>query len=216
MERVAAPFKFMNLWRFESFMHPLYKQFLTVTMLLFTVCAQADTFSKRLVEAAKERTTHQVTYDGAYRSIAYPNGDVPDDVGVCTDLVIRAFRGAGVDLQRAVHEDMQAHFDLYPSRRIWGLKGTDRNIDHRRVPNLRVWLSRFGQELEVSRNGDDYQAGDLVTWMLPGNLPHIGIVADRRSSDGDRPLIIHNIGRGPRMEDRLFDYLITGHYRYRR
>jgi uncharacterized protein YijF (DUF1287 family) len=190
------------------------KRYLLIASLLIAFSAQADTFTHRLIEAAKERTSHQVTYDGSYRSIGYPNGDVPDNIGVCTDVVIRAFRGAGVDLQRAVHEDMRANFGLYPSRRIWGLKGTDRNIDHRRVPNLQVWLSRFGEELKVTANADDYRPGDLVTWMLPGNLPHIGIVADRRSSDGERPLIVHNIGRGPRMEDRLFDYPITGHYRY--
>ncbi len=198
----------------ELFVCRFFKKFLFLSLLFIAVGVQADSFTHRLVEAAKERTTHQVTYDGGYRSIDYPNGDVPDNVGVCTDLVIRAFRGAGVDLQRAVHEDMKAHFDRYPSRRIWGLKGTDRNIDHRRVPNLQVWLSRFGERLKVTHNGDDYQPGDLVTWMLPGNLPHIGIVVDRRSADGERPLIVHNIGRGPRMEDRLFDYPITGHYRY--
>lgn len=195
-------------------MYAFFEKLLAMALLAVAVGVQAETFTDRLIYAAKERTTRPVTYDGVYRAIEYPNGDVPDHLGVCTDLVIRAFRGAGVDLQRAVHEDMAADFDRYPSRRIWGLSRPDRNIDHRRVPNLQVWLGRFGEKLKVSQDAGDYKPGDLVTWMLPGNLPHIGIVAEGRSHDGDRPLIIHNIGPGPRVEDGLFDYPITGHYRY--
>jgi uncharacterized protein YijF (DUF1287 family) len=167
----------------------------------------------RLIEAAVERTRHSVAYDGSYRRLAYPDGDVPDDIGVCTDLVIRAYRqGLGVDLQVAVHEDMVQAFAAYP--RIWGLTRPDPNIDHRRVPNLETYFARHGQSLPVSRAAEDFRPGDLVTWRLPGNLPHIGIVTDRRSADGARPLIAHNIGRGPMLEDMLFAYPIAGHFRY--
>ena len=167
-----------------------------------------------LVDAAKQRTLHSVRYDGSYISIPYPNGDVPTNIGVCTDVVIRSFRRVGVDLQREVHEDMARNFDLYPSRRMWGLSRPDSNIDHRRVPNLQVYFSRFGTSLRVTDDPTDYLPGDLVTWVLPGNLPHIGIVVDERSADRRRPMVVHNIGAGPRMEDMLFDYRITGHYRY--
>jgi uncharacterized protein YijF (DUF1287 family) len=168
---------------------------------------------QRLVAAALSRTRHSVTYDGAYRRIPYPGGDVPGRVGVCTDVVIRAYRaGLGVDLQKRVHEDMRRAFARYP--RNWGLARPDTNIDHRRVPNLRVFLTRHGRKLPVTRNATDYRPGDLVTWMVNGKLPHIGIVTDRRAADGKRPLIVHNIGRGPKLEDMLFDYPITGHYRY--
>jgi uncharacterized protein YijF (DUF1287 family) len=169
-------------------------------------------FAGRLVDAAIDRTHHRVTYDGSYQRIDYPGGDVAADVGVCTDVVIRAYRVVGIDLQQAVHEDMSRHFDEYP--KSWGLARPDPNIDHRRVPNLQVFFSRMGRSEPVSRDPEDYGPGDLVTWMLPGNLPHIGIVVDRRSSDGKRPLIVHNIGAGPKLEDMLFDYPITGHYRY--
>ena len=169
-------------------------------------------FAEGLVRAAVERTKHRVRYDGSYRRIDYPGGDVPDHVGVCTDVVIRSFRRVGVDLQRTVHEDMRANFGRYPDH--WGLRRPDRNIDHRRVPNLQTFFSRHGTSLAVSDDPADYLPGDLVTWMLPRNLPHIGIVIDRRSADGKRPLIVHNIGAGPKAEDGLFDYPITGHYRY--
>lgn len=166
----------------------------------------------RLVRSAVERTTHAVRYDGSYRSIPYPGGDVPDDVGVCTDLIIRAYRGIGIDLQVEVHEDMRAHFGEYPPN--WGLEGPDRNIDHRRVPNLRTFLRRRGAALPVTTDPSDYRPGDLVTWILPGDLPHIGIVVDRRTADGERPLIVHNIGNGPEVEDALFAHPVSGHFRY--
>ncbi|MCW5213054.1 DUF1287 domain-containing protein, partial [Desulfobulbus sp. TB] len=127
-----------------------------------------------LVQAVIERTTHQVTYDGRYLKIAYPGGDVPDTIGVCTDVVIRSYRKIGIDLQKEVHEDMRANFSAYPKN--WGLKRPDTNIDHRRVPNLQIFFLRHGKELPVTKNAQDYKAGELVTWMLPGNLPHIGIV----------------------------------------
>lgn len=177
--------------------------------------AQEQSFpaAKRLVEAAIERTSHRVTYDGAYRSLAYPGGDVPDNIGVCTDVVIRSYRaGLGIDLQKAVHEDMARNFTAYP--KIWGLSRPDRNIDHRRVPNLEAFFARHGQTLPVTKSPGDYKPGDLVTWRIPGNLPHIGVVTDRRSWDGKRPMIAHNIGRGPKLEDMLFDYSISGHFRY--
>lgn len=173
---------------------------------------EPPTAAQRLVAAAMERTQHRVRYDGAYRRIAYPGGDVPDDVGVCTDVVIRAYRKLGIDLQREVHEEMSRHFDAFPKN--WGLKRTDRNIDHRRVPNLQRFFERRGASLPVSQDAADYQAGDVVTWTLPGNLPHIGIVVAQKSADGQRPLIVHNIGQGPALQDMLFDYRITGHYRY--
>lgn len=166
--------------------------------------------AEALVAAARKQIGVVVRYDPAYVALAYPNGDVAQDRGVCTDVAIRAFRAQGVDLQREVHEDMRANFARYPQK--WGLRGPDRNIDHRRVPNLQVWFARQGWSLAPTREAADYRAGDLVTWMLPGNLPHIGIVSERKSLFGT-PLIVHNIGRGTREEDILFDYKITGHYR---
>lgn len=186
--------------------------------LFFVTAVSADNhsatndFSKKLVTAALERTRHQVTYDGRYLKLNYPNGDVPNNIGVCTDVIIRAYRYLEVDLQKDVHEDMRANFKSYP--KIWGLKNTDKNIDHRRVPNLQTLFKRKGTILPVSADGSEYQAGELVTWMLPGELPHIGIVTDKKSSDGKRPLIVHNIGAGPKLEDMLFSYPITGHYFY--
>jgi len=171
-----------------------------------------EDFGQALSRAALERTKHFVIYNGSYRKISYPNGDVPAHFGVCTDVVIRSYRALGMDLQKRVHEDMKAHFTSYPKN--WGLKRTDTNIDHRRVPNLQVFFTRKGKALKVTHNARDYQPGDLVTWKLNNNLPHIGIVVNSRSKDGKRPLIVHNIGLGPRLEDMLFDFTITGHYRY--
>jgi uncharacterized protein len=167
-----------------------------------------------LVKAALERTQYSVRYDGRYINIPYPGGDVPDDIGVCTDVIIRSYRKIGIDLQELVHIDMKSDFDAYPSRRIWGLTKPDHNIDHRRVPNLQSFFSRKGQILEISSNADDYKPGSMVTWMLPGNLPHIGIVTDKIDPESGHPLIVHNIGAGPKLEDILFLYPITGHYRF--
>lgn len=183
-------------------------------MLLLSCYSFATNFSQKLVNAAIERTAQHVRYDGSYYSIAYPNGDVPENVGVCTDVIIRTYRKLGIDLQLLVHQDMAKHFNLYPSKRIWGLKHTDTNIDHRRVPNLQTFFTRQGKKLAVTQNPQDYSAGDLVTWMLPGNLPHIGIVTDKISKISGNPLIVHNIGAGPHLNDMLFSYKITGHYRY--
>lgn len=171
-------------------------------------------FGRKLAKAAVELTTQNVVYDGTYHRISYPNGDVPPNIGVCADVIIRAYRKLGIDLQQKVHEDMKAHFDLYP--RLWGMSGTDTNIDHRRVPNLRVFFTRHGRTLPVSADAADYRPGDIVSWNLKkkGSLPHIGIVSDVMSADGKRPLMVHNIGLGQKLEDMLFDYTITGHYRY--
>lgn len=178
------------------------------------VRAEPAVTAAALTAAAEERTRHPVRYDGGYHVIAYPNGDVAADTGVCTDVVIRSYRRLGIDLQVLVHEDMRRDFAAYPSARIWGLKRPDPNIDHRRVPNLQTFFRRHGTELPVTAAAADYQPGDLVTWTLPGHLPHIGIVSARRSADGQRPLIVHNIGAGPVLEDMLFHYRISGHYRY--
>ncbi|HEX5706370.1 MAG TPA: DUF1287 domain-containing protein [Pyrinomonadaceae bacterium] len=167
----------------------------------------------RLVEAAIERTRHEVRYDPTYFRIPYPGGDVPAEVGVCTDEVIRSYRKLGIDLQREVHEDMRSNFRLYP--RNWGLKRPDTNIDHRRVPNLRVFFARKGQSLPVTARAEDYRPGDIVTWDLGGGLTHIGIVVGvRAEASPARFQIVHNIGAGPKMEDVLFNWTITGHYRY--
>jgi uncharacterized protein YijF (DUF1287 family) len=169
---------------------------------------------KRLIAAAIERTHHVVRYVPAYVKIPYPDGDVPADTGVCSDEVIRAYRGVGVDLQKEVHEDMVQNFSVYPRKWKWRALRPDANIDHRRVPNLMVFFSRKGEALEISRRAEDYGPGDLVTWDLGGNVPHIGIVVDQKSPASGRYMLVHNIGQGPRMEDVLFNWKITGHYRY--
>ena len=185
-----------------------------VALLAYSGSAPAGGLADALAEAAIERTSHVVVYDGSYVRLGYPGGDVAPGRGVCTDVVIRAYRAVGVDLQRLVHEDMAADFDAYPSRRLWGLNRPDANIDHRRVPNLQVFFARHGRSLPAGPAPERYLAGDLVTWMLPGNLPHIGIVTDRIDPLSGRPLMVHNIGEGPQLEDVLFAYPLTGHYRY--
>jgi uncharacterized protein len=166
----------------------------------------------RLSAAAEERATHSVVYDASYVGIGYPNGDVAADRGVCSDEIVRAYRLIGMDLQRLVHEDMDRAFDVYPKR--WGLKRPDPNIDHRRVPNLATFFERHGTALTPTLNGRDYKPGDVVAWALADGRPHIGLVTERWSSDGERPLVMHNIGFGPQIEDMLFELKITGHYRY--
>lgn len=186
-------------------------------LLLFIFISKnsfSQNFESDIVAAAIDRTTHDVSYDGSYISIAYPNGDVPPNIGVCTDVIIRSYRKIGSDLQKLVHEDMAKNFSSYPSNRIWGLSSTDKNIDHRRVPNLQAYFTRHGDTLVISTNKQDYAPGDIVTWMLPGNLPHIGIVTNKVSGATGNPLIAHNIGAGPKLDDMLFSYKITGHYRY--
>jgi uncharacterized protein len=169
-------------------------------------------FLEKLARAAVERTRHTVRYEPAYVAIPYPGGDVPADTGVCTDEVIRSFRALGIDLQKEVHDDMSGNFVLYP--RKWGRKRPDPNIDHRRVPNLQIFFSRKGENLSVTNAAADYAPGDIVTWDLGGGLTHIGIVVNQKPFFFNRYMIVHNIGRGPKMEDVLFNWKITGHYRY--
>jgi uncharacterized protein len=190
--------------------------FAVLFILLYGRAASAALFdASQLISAAVAQSAYTKSYDGSYSVIPYPGGDVSKETGVCTDVVIRAYRALGFDLQRLVHEDMKKNFGLYP--KIWGLSRTDTNIDHRRVPNLQVFFTRHGHKLAVSENPADYKPGDIVTWDLTWPkrpLPHIGIVTDKMSADGQRPLVVHNIGRGVQMEDMLFSYRITGHYRY--
>jgi uncharacterized protein YijF (DUF1287 family) len=168
---------------------------------------------RRVLESAREQIKVTTHYTQDYRVIPYPGGDMPADTGACTDVVIRAFRNAGVDLQKEVHEDMAANFSAYPQK--WGLKGTDTNIDHRRVPNLQTFFTRRGKSVPISSDGLNYQPGDVVTWDLDGKgMTHIGIVSNDWNDRDKRYLIIHNIGGGVAEEDRLFDWKITGHYRY--
>lgn len=173
---------------------------------------EPEGFSRKLSDAALGRTEFNVRYDGRYIKIGYPGGDVPSGTGVCTDVIIRSYRVIGIDLQKDVHTDLKENFNRYPD--VWGLKRPDTNIDHRRVLNLRVFFSRKGVELPLTLNSNDYLPGDIVSWKLLSGLPHIGIVVDKRSEDGKRYLIVHNISAGPELEDVLFSYKITGHYRY--
>lgn len=169
--------------------------------------------NERLPQLARQQIGVTVEYDPSYVVLSYPGGDVAKDRGVCTDVVIRALRGIGLDLQQAVHEDMKKNFAAYPQR--WGLKKPDKNIDHRRVPNLRTYFKRQGWELPLTQQAKDYHPGDIVTCTVAGNLPHIMIVSDSRTKDGT-PLIIHNIGIGTEEEDALFLFPLTGHYRISR
>jgi len=169
-------------------------------------------FGIRLSAAAVERAKHVVRYDAAYLRLAYPMGDVPANQGVCSDEVIRAYRLLGIDLQRLVHEDMARAFHVYP--KSWGMKAPDSNIDHRRVPNLAMFFARHGKSLAVTDDAVDYKPGDVIAWAMPDGRPHIGIVTEQRTGDGVRPLVMHNIGAGPQIEDMLFGLKITGHYRY--
>lgn len=165
----------------------------------------------QVVEAARKQVGVTTSYDPAYVSMSYPGGDIPQEKGVCTDVVVRALRsGLKMDLQKLVHEDMKGNFSKYP--KIWGLKSTDKNIDHRRVPNLQTYFRRHHESFKPSENPADYKPGDLVTSMLPGNLPHIMIVSDK-STDTGVPLVIHNIGSGAKEEDCLFRFPLTGHFR---
>lgn len=181
--------------------------------ILFTfwlgVCALVH--GSDVVEAARWQVGKTEGYDPAYVSLKYPGGDVPIERGVCTDVVIRALRKAReMDLQKLVHEDMKAHFSAYS--KLWGLRRPDKNIDHRRVPNLQTYFKRAGYRIAISEKPGDYRAGDIVTCTVPPNLPHVMIVSDRKGESGT-PLVLHNIGYGTVEEDRLFDFKITGHYR---
>ena len=187
--------------------------FLIIGLLAInSVFGQTEFFSQ-LADSALTLTKQQVRYDASYVRISYPNGDVPANTGVCTDVIVRAYRKLGIDLQKEVHEDMRANFSKYPKN--WGLTRPDRNIDHRRVPNLMVFFSRFGTVKKISQNPNDYHPGDIVCWDLNGRgQTHIGIVSKKKSRDGKRNLIIHNVGSGQVLEDCLFKWKIIGHYAY--
>jgi uncharacterized protein YijF (DUF1287 family) len=194
---------------------PFYIVFLFIS---FSAFAQ-DNFFEKLIAQAIAQTKNSVTYDAAYTQIPYPNGDVAANKGVCTDVVIRSYRGIGIDLQKEVHEDMQKHFAEYPA--YWKLKKPDSNIDHRRVPNLMTYFKRHGAELSITQKPEDYKPGDLVCWNLqgknsPSGITHIGIVTNIKSEDGKRYKIAHNIGAGNKIDDVLFDYTIIGHYRFKK
>lgn len=191
---------------------PIINTIFLASALFYSQQAFASHASNIIVEAALERTEAEVRYDPKYVRLSYPGGDVPADTGVCTDVIIRTFRSAfSFDFQKAVHEDMKANFSSYPQN--WGLKRADKNIDHRRVPNLERYLTRQGSAVEISRHPNDYQPGDIVSWRLGGYLPHIGIVSDNKAEDGT-PLIIHNVGAGPVEENMLFATDINGHFRF--
>lgn len=177
-----------------------------------TAIENPTTFEEKLSNAALSIIDASIAYTPDYISIKYPNGDVPATTGVCSDVVIRAYRKLGIDLQKEVHEDMKANFSKYPTK--WGLKKTDTNIDHRRVPNLEVFFTRKGEKLAISENPNDYKTGELITWMIGDKLPHIGIITHKKSADGKRPLIVHNVGGGQVLEDCLFNYKIVGHFKY--
>ncbi|WP_436515996.1 DUF1287 domain-containing protein [Ekhidna sp. To15] len=186
--------------------------FIALLLFISLHCLGQEANKEKLVASAKELTKDEVVYDASYFSIDYPNGDVPEGKGVCTDVVIRAYRKLGIDLQKEVHEDMRKNFDSYP--KIWGLSSTDKNIDHRRVPNLMKFFERFGKVKVISRNPNDYHSGDIVCWNLGGAITHIGIIIDQKSNDGKRNLVVHNIGSGQVIEDILFDFKIIGHYSF--
>ena len=188
----------------------LTRRILSIFLLLLATTAEAQTPLEKMLAGAKWQIGKTRRYDGSYVRIAYPGGDVPIERGVCTDVVIRAFRRAGLDLQVLVHEDMKRNFRAYPNH--WGLRTPDTNIDHRRVPNLATYFRRKGRAVPVTQRGADYKPGDLVTWRLSSGVPHIGIVSDVRI--GDRYLVIHNIGAGAQIEDVLFEYDVTGHFRW--
>jgi uncharacterized protein YijF (DUF1287 family) len=191
--------------------------FLSLTLFFSFTSKQDSSFYERLVKQAIDQTKIEVTYVPEYVTIKYPNGDVPSNTGVCTDLVIRAYRGVGIDLQKEVHEDMMKRFKDYPQ--LWKLKKPDTNIDHRRVPNLMIFFKNKNASIKISDNPADYKPGDLVTWNLQNKntmsgITHIGVITNKKSADGKRWLVAHNIGGGNTLEDMLFTYTIIGHYRY--
>lgn len=177
-----------------------------------TLAPEVSPTLKNVIEAALEQTKYTHYYDPSYAKISYPGGDVPLERGVCTDVIVRAFRKGGVDLQKEVHEDMARNFTAYPTK--WGMKSPDPNIDHRRVPNLRTFFERKGKSLAVTNKPGDYLPGDVVTWDLGGGLDHTGLVTNLWSDETRNYLIVHNIGGGAKVENALFAWRITGHYRY--
>ena len=166
---------------------------------------------KRTVDSAIDQTQYTTEYDPAYTKLEYPGGDVPRERGVCADVVVRAFRSAGVDLQKEIHEDMAQHFASYPNK--WGARKPDSNIDHRRVPNLMTFFDRKGKSIQITNKAPDYFPGDVVAWELDNHLLHIGLVTDALAAGTQNYLIVHNIGAGARIEDVLMEWKIIGHYR---
>ena len=189
-----------------------------IIMIALSALAHAQFSGTQLISAARKQIGVTTGYDARYQRLDYPNGDVPISSGVCTDVVIRGLRHQNIDLQQLVHEDMRAHFAEYP--KLWQLKRADKNIDHRRVPNLQNYFTRRGWALKLpvsaqARAADEFVPGDLVTWMLPGNLPHIGIISDKKASGGGNYLVLHNVGQGTQEEDALDSWPQTGHFRVR-
>lgn len=184
-----------------------------ITAVIFLEPCLAE-FSGKLSNSALELTKEKVIYDPGYYSIKYPGGDVPPGRGVCTDVVIRAYRKLNIDLQKEVHEDMKRNFKKYP--RLWRLRTTDKNIDHRRVPNLMIFFKRKGTVKVITKNPKDYKPGDIVCWRLKNGMPHIGIVVNRKSRDRKRYMIVHNIGYGQVLEDCLFSFKIIGHFSFKK
>ena len=171
-----------------------------------------DTVEEKFLRAALERTEKSVTYDPRYYEISYPLGDIPENRGLCADVVVRTYREIGIDLQQLVYEDMMANYPSYP--KSWELLKPDSNIDHRRVPNLKNFFLRNGENLTLSNDAQDYHYGDIVTWKLDHGASHIGIVVPSPIENDSTPWVVHNVGLGPQWEDRLFEYEITGHFRY--
>jgi uncharacterized protein YijF (DUF1287 family) len=190
-------------------------RFYVLIFILFIFQANfgQSAFNKQLAICAEELTNESVIYNPAYFTIAYPNGDVPKEYGVCTDVVIRALRKMNIDLQKEVHLDMKQNFSLYPKK--WGLTKPDTNIDHRRVPNLMTYFKRQGYELPITENAENYLPGDIVAWNLGGAITHIGVVSSKRNISNQRCLVVHNIGAGQVLEDMFFNFKIIGHYRYK-
>lgn len=184
------------------------KQFVLISLMSVSILSWAFN-SHQMVEDAQRQKGKTLLYDPAYTQLKYPMGDVPMIKGVCTDVVIRALRHQGIDLQQRIHEDMKKNFSQYPNK--WGLKKPDSNIDHRRVPNIQTYFQRQGYAL----NDQDFRAGDVVTWDLGKGLVHIGVISNRFARDNKTPLVIHNIGYGTQENNILYQYKITGHYRLR-
>ena len=183
---------------------------LLLSILIFSYSPLlSQEFNIKLANAGVEISKDNVVYDGSYRQISYPNGDVPAGIGVCTDVIIRAYRKLDIDLQKEVHEDIINNIGKY-----WRVKRADNNIDHRRVPNLVVFFKRFGKVLPITDNPEDYKPGDIICWKLGGSVDHIGLVVNKKSEDGKRYLVVHNIGGGQNVEDFLFGDKIVGHYSY--
>ncbi len=186
--------------------------FLTLSIVL-NAQSKSVSFDIKLANAGVSIEDASIMYDGSYYSIDYPDGDVPANIGVCTDVIIRAYRVLGVDLQKEVHEDVLKNNAAYS-----GVKRVDKNIDHRRVPNLATFFKRHGKVLPITSKASDYKPGDVIWWNLSetGSLNHIGLVVNQKSDDGERFLVIHNMGGGQVIEDFLFNAKIVGHYSYQK